>query len=79
MHLMLRVVDIQVWIGGTNEQPLGISFVELPATWETMNPDERTTWTDEQVASHVQAGHSAASEIVDVEEPQYAYELAHSG
>lgn len=83
MHLMLRMVDMATWgTQSTPERQYGIHFVELPDGWDQLDQEARDTWQGEQVetlrAELGPAARGIIAEVVDVEEEQYAAELADS-
>lgn len=72
---MLRVVNYAQFVQGTNDNPLGVAFVPLPANWDTMSPTEQEEWKATTADGIVPPPASRIVEVVDADLPDYQREF----
>lgn len=63
------------FIHGSNDDPRGVSFVELPEGWDEMSVQDKDEWMDSQVADLASSGVGYVREIVDSDLPDYDREI----
>lgn len=47
--MKLRIVDMAAWINGTNDDPQGVYFHDLPEGWDELDEGQQTEWVQERI------------------------------
>lgn len=72
--MMLRVVDLAEFEHGTNDNPAGVYWVQLPPDYDQMQPEAQQEWCAQAAAETVPSPRRNVWEVVDAELPDYARE-----
>ena len=78
MPQMQRIVNTAEFEHGTNDNPQGVTFVNLPSDWDTLSDQDQADWRQRQIAAVIPAGARSQDEIVDTDSGDYDAELAAS-
>lgn len=73
----LRMVDWNVFINATNDNPAGVTLLELPGEWPGWTPAERQAWVDEQLETYVPA-RRRVWELVELDDAGEVISSTHS-
>lgn len=73
---MLRLIDIDKFTHGTNDNPKGIRYIELPSDWLTRDVPAQESWKQEQLDT---IRGPRVCEIVDITKIDYSDERRRLG
>ena len=78
MPLTQRIVNTTEFEHSTNDNPQGVTFVNLPSDWDSWDEPDQTDWRQRQVQAVIPDGQRYAEELVDTDSGDYDAELAAS-